>query len=225
MASVAQAPGPSDFDRVGPDRVVLRNIPWDLYERLREDEANWGIRMAYDDGSLELMSPSQSHEEIDRRFGIFLMEVAEALDLNCKPLGATTWKKPGAKKAKEADGCYYLANADRVRHKKIDLNVDQPPDLAVEVEVTRSALNSLNIYTALGVPEIWRFDSSTFRIHARQVDGSYAEVEQSPALPFLKMEEVMDWMRRGEDEDNDVSWKRQVREWARVVLRPRLGLA
>jgi len=227
MASIAPSPIPtakSAIDPCAPARIVLHNIPWDLYERLRDDEENWGVRMAYDCGSLELMSPSQRHEEIDRRFGLFLMEVAEALGLKCKPLGATTWKKPGAKKAKEADGCYYLANAGRVRNRTIDLNVDPPPDLAVEVEVSRSALNTLNIYAAIGVPEIWRFDGSTFHIHSRQADGSYIELDHSPALPFLRMEEVMDWMRRGEEEDDDVMWKRQVREWARVELLPRLDL-
>jgi Uma2 family endonuclease len=204
------------------NRVLLHGISWELYEQLRADEANWHVRMAYDDGELELMSPSQRHGSIEIRFGLFLMELAASLGFKCKPLGNTTWKKQGLKKGKEADGCFYLANYERVRHKDIDLTVDPPPDLAVEVEISRSALNSLNIYASLGVPEIWRYDGSDFHIHQRQADGSYREVDRSPSLPFLRPEEVVEWMVRGEEADDDVEWKEQVREWARVELAPRL---
>jgi Uma2 family endonuclease len=205
-----------------PSRVLLHNISWELYEQLREEESNWGVRMAYDDGELEIMSPSQSHGEIEARFGIFLTELADVLDFPCKPVGNTTWKKPGAKKAKEADGSYYLANYERVRHKKIDLNVDPPPDLAVEAEVSRSVLNALDIYASIGVPEIWRFDGEVFHIHQRQADGTYLEVNRSDALPFLRPEEVVFWMTKAEEMDNDIAWKRELREWARVELVPRL---
>jgi Uma2 family endonuclease len=223
MASVVQTSEPqSATRRVGPVRILLHNVPWDYYERLREDEANWGIRMAYDDGEMELMSPSQSHGEIESRFGIFLMELADVLGFDCKPLANMTLGKPDVEKAKDADGSYYLANCRRVRRKKIDLTVDPPPDLAIEVEVSRSALNALSIYAALGVPEIWRFDGTEFHIHRRQADGSYLEVDRSGALPFLRPEEVVFWMSKAEEDDDDIAWKRLIREWARVELAPRL---
>jgi len=205
-----------------PHRILLHNISWNLYEQIREEESNWGLRMSYDDGDLEIMSPSQSHGEIEARFGIFLMELADVLDFPCKVVGNTTWKKPWARKAKEADGSYYLANYLRVRHKKIDLNVDPPPDLAVEVEISRSVLNALDIYAAIGVPEIWRFDGEVFHIHQRQADGTYLEMNRSEALPFVRPDEVVYWMSRAEEMDDDMAWKREVREWARAVLVPRL---
>ena len=206
-------------------RVLLHEVSWELYEQLRDDEANWHVRMSYDDGELELMSPSQRHGAIEIRFGLFLMELARVLGFKCKPLGNTTWKKQRSKKGKEADGCFYLASYERVRHKKIDLNVDPPPDLAVEVEISRSAINSLNIYAALGVPEIWRFDGSRFQIHGRQDDGTYLELGSSPSLPFLRPEEVVEWMSRGEEADDEVEWILQVAEWARIELAPRLEQA
>jgi Uma2 family endonuclease len=205
-----------------PTRIVLHNISWELYETLREEEANWGLRMAYDDGDLELMSPSQSHGEIEWRFGLFLMELARALGFKCKPLGNTTWKKRGSRKAKEADGAYYLASYDRVRRRKIDLNVDPPPDLAIEAEVSRSVLNSLNIHAAIGVPEIWRFDGEAFHIHLRQPDGTYQEADRSLALPFLIPSEVVYWMKKAEEDDDDVEWLLEVNAWARLELTPRL---
>ena len=204
-----------------PNRVLLHEIPWELYEQLRADDANWHIRMSYDEGELELMSPSQRHGSIEIRFGLFLMELARVLGFKCKPLGNTTWKKPGLKKGKEADGCFYLANFEPVRHKEIDLNVDPPPDLAIDVEISRSAINALNIHAALGVPEIWRFDGTAFHIHRRQEDGTYLELDRSPTLPFLNPEEVVEWMIRGEEADDDVEWIQQLREWVRIELVPR----
>jgi len=226
MASVAPAPVARSAPVAdNPPRIVLHNIPWELYERLRAERSNWGIRMAYDRGKLELMSPSQRHEEIGSRFGLLLMSLADALDFKCKPLAHTTWTRPELEKGKEADACFYLANYERVRGKTIDLDVDPPPDLAVEVEISRSAINSLNIYAAIGVPEIWRFDGSTFHIHSRRADGGYEEVERSPALPFVRPEEIVRWLIDGEALDDDVEWMRRVREWARAELAPRLNRA
>jgi Uma2 family endonuclease len=205
-----------------PDRIVLHHVPFDVYQRLRAEESNWGVRMAYIDGDLELTAPSQSHGEIEWRFGLFLMELARALGFQCKPLGKTTWSKPGALKAKEPDGAYYLQSFEQVRHKKIDLTVDPPPDLAIEVEISRSALNALSIYEFLEIPEIWRFDGELFQIHLRQTDGSYRESSQSVALPFLKPEEVVFWMTKAEEEDDDSEWLSQVNAWAFVDLLPRI---
>jgi Uma2 family endonuclease len=223
MATVVEAPKSRIATKTDlPNRILLHNVSWELYETLRQEVSNWHVRMAYDSGDLELMSPSQSHGEIEWRFGIFLMELADVLGFPCKPLGSTTWKRPGAKKAKEADGCYYLSNYERVRRKKIDLDVDPPPDLAIEVEVSRSSLNSLGIYQEIGVPEIWRFDGEELHIHSKQANGSYLEVIQSPAFSFLLREEIVAWMIKAEEMDDDLAWKREIRDWATVILAPRL---
>ncbi len=223
MATVTDSTTPrTTVERSAPARILLHGIPWELYERLRDEKSNWGIRMAYSDGDLELMSPSQSHGEIEWRFGLFLMELARSLGFKCKPLGNTTWKKPGVKKAKDADGAYYLANFEKVRHKKIDLNLDPPPDLAIEAAISRSALNSLSLYAEIGVPEIWRFDGEAFQIHLRQADGSYLEADRSRALPFLYPEEVVYWMTKAEEEDDDAEWLQRVNAWARDELAARI---
>ncbi len=203
-------------------RIVLHGVPWKIYERLREEERNWNLRMTFDAGALELMSPSQMHEEIDNRFELFMVALAQSLRFEFLALVHTTWKNDAAEKAKEADACYYITNFERVRGKIINLEVDPPPDLAVEVEVSRSAIDSLRIYSALGVPEVWRFDGQDLVIHLRQADGSYLESGQSLALPFLTPEEVVFWMNQAAELRMNMEWMRQVQEWARVELTPRL---
>jgi Uma2 family endonuclease len=223
MASIVQAPEPrSALKGAGPARILLHNISWEFYQKLRDEESNWGVRMSYDGGDLELMSPSQRHEEIGYRFELFMVAVAQALGFEFAGMAHTTWQNEAAEKAKEADACYYIANYQRIRGKTINLEVDPPPDLAVEVEVSRSAINSLNIYAAIGVPEIWRFDEEDLHIHLRQEDGSYLESDRSLALPFLLPEEVVYWLKKAVEMSSNMAWMTQVQDWARVVLAPRL---
>ncbi|MBX6313905.1 MAG: Uma2 family endonuclease, partial [Isosphaeraceae bacterium] len=88
------------------------------------------------------------------------------------------------------DRTYYFGGHATQMHgpKDIDLAVDPPPDLAVEVEVTHSPTEALAVYQRLGVPEIWhviaREDLWTVRIWRRQAAGSYELVERSSFLPL-----------------------------------------
>ena len=205
-----------------PARILLHHISWRLYEELRADEANWGIRMAYCDGDLELMSPGRVHEEYGERFRHFVMALAHGVGFKIKGVGAWTLVNSESEKAKEPDAAYYVQNFQRIQRKKIDLKVDPPPDIAFEAEVSRSAVNSLNIYAAIRVPEIWRFDGEVLRIHVCQVDGGYQESEQSLAFPFLKPGEFVAWVQKADELDDDELWTRQIEEWARVELTPRL---
>ena len=150
-----------------------------------------------------------------------MASLTQALGFEFAGMASTTWKNK-AEKAKEADACYYIANFERIRGKTINLEVDPPPDLAVEVEVSRSAINSLNIYAAIGVPEIWRFDGEDLHIHIRQEDGSYLESDRSLALPFVPPEEVVFWLKKAVEINSNMAWMRQVQDWARVELAPRL---
>ncbi len=223
MATAIQATEPQKTSGVlGPARILLRNIPWSLYKQLRDDEANWGVRMTFADGELELMSPSQRHEEIGYRFELFMVALAQALGFEFAGMASTTWQNEAAEKAKEADACYYIANFDRIRGKTVNLKVDPPPDLAVEVEVSRSAIRSLSVYAAIGVPEIWRFDGEDLHVHLRQPDGTYAESDHSLALPFIQLDEVVFWLKKASEINGNMEWMRQVQDWARIELAPRL---
>ena len=116
--------------------------------------------------------------------------------------------------------CFYITNAGRVQDwSRVDLDVDPPPDLAVEVEITSNVLNRLGIYAAYVYPK-WRFDGETLSVHLLQEDGSYIASETSAAFPFVSMNELASFLR-GYALGDDPRWARTFREWLRTTLLPR----
>lgn len=200
-------------------RFVLHDVGWRGYETLLEIVGDGPTRMTYDRGSVEFMSPSHDHEVFRRILGRVIDIVTEELYLPCINAGSTTWRRQDVDRGLEPDDCFYLANAGRVRGKKIDLNVDPPPDLAIEIEISRSALDRMGIYAALGVPEVWRFDGETLRVERLQEDRTYATTAVSPSFPFLPLEEVVRFLGLAETMDHG-DWGRQFRAWIRDTVAP-----
>jgi hypothetical protein len=69
------------------------------------------------------------------------------------------------------------------------------------------------IFAAIGVPEVWRYDSAQVTIF-RLVSGNYVTAEESAALPKVTGEILTRFMGASETEKR-TAWLRQVREWAR----------
>jgi Uma2 family endonuclease len=204
------------------DQIVLQAIPWKLYEALRDVEDNWHVRMTYDRGRLELMSPSAAHERIKTQIGQFIGLLTLELDIHRYSLGQTTWKQEKLQKALEADESYYIRNEPRVRdQEEFDLEVDPPPDLVVEVEVRRSATRRMRRYASLGVPEVWRFKRGVLRAYERTPKGEYAEREFSVNLPFLRVADLTPFLTKalGQSETDRC---RAFRTWVREKLGPAL---
>jgi Uma2 family endonuclease len=198
-------------------RVVLHGVGWEGYETMLKLVGDRPVRLTYDRGDLELMVPSLDHERYKSLLGRLIETLTLELDLPCDAAGSTTWRKQLEDRGLEPDECYYLANAERVVGRKVDLSVDPPPDLAIEIEISRSALDRLGIYAALGVPEVWRFDGEALRVEQLQADGTYQEVAVSPSFPFLPLNEVIRWLRLAETM-GQTPWLRQFREWVREEL-------
>jgi Uma2 family endonuclease len=207
----------------GDSRVVLRDIGWEGYEtvlRLRGERRR--PRLIYLDGSLVLMSPSYRHERASERLGLFVAVVTAELDISCTPSGATTFRRRDLDKGVEGDKTFYFANEVRIRGQKdLDLNIDPPPDLAIEVEVTHPGNEALQIYAAMGVPEVWHCDEQALRVLRLGPDGTYAESPTSLALPFLTPEDIHPWLFQPRTIPES-RWMRQLQTWVRDVLVPRL---
>lgn len=219
-ASPPASPPVRDEAQDPEGRFVLRNVDWDLYETLLHRLDGQPIRLTYDRGVLELMSPSEAHEEFSKILGRMVETITEELRIPCVGMGSTTWRRQMRSRGLEADECYYLRNLPRVagKRKAIDLNSDPPPDLAIEIEVSRSATSRMGIYAGLGVPEVWRFDGESLTIEILGPSGDYESSASSACFPFLGASELVPWIKDAEDSDDHSAWIRRFREWVRTEL-------
>jgi len=166
--------------------LVLTGVSWQEYEELLDDlTVRPGLRVSYDGGRLEIMSPLSEHEQYKELISGLARAFAESMNLPLESYGSTTWKQQQLQKGIEPDACFYIANADRVVGKRqIDLNSDPPPDVVVEVDVTNESRTKFSIYAALGVPELWRYEGKHVQMYRLEGD-SYVETESGRFLTGL----------------------------------------
>jgi len=202
-------------------RLVLHNVGWDDYEAMLQIVGERHIRVTYDRGTMEVSMPSQRHEQAAQLLGLFVTRLAEELEVPYEPLGMTTWRKPNAEKGLEPDQCYYIQNHAVVREKELlDLDIDPPPDLAIEVDITSSSLNRMEIYAELRVPEVWRYDDRTLLMYRLQTDSQYELCESSQIFAGLQPADVERFIASGRTTDK-IRWARELRDWVRNELMPR----
>ena len=122
-------------------RVVIDGVRWSTYVSLLEDGENQRGRMTFDQGVLEIMSPGRVHENVGRLLGRMVEAFTEELEIEVVSVASTTFKREDMKRGFEADEAYYIRNAAAVAGKgELDLTIDPPPDLVIEVDMSRSSM-------------------------------------------------------------------------------------
>ncbi len=152
--------------------------------------------------------------------GRFVVALTEELVLPIAEGGSTTFRRRRGRRGLEPDQSYWIASEPMVRGKeRIDLRIDPPPDLAIEVDVANSSLSRMGIYTALGVPEVWRLAEGLLSFHVLASGGQYAESPTSRTFGFLTAADVQGFLLlRGRQDENAIV--RQFREWVRQRQTP-----
>jgi Uma2 family endonuclease len=199
---------------VPDDCVILRNVSWDTYERLlADDEERVVPRIAYDRGVMELVTPSMPHE-VDAGVIARVVEIVTAiLDIPIRSAGRTTFRREDLERGFEPDASFYIQHEERIRgQREVDLTVDPPPDVVLEMEMSRSALNKLPLFASIGIPEVWRCDGERVTILIRDGEG-YRESSQSVALPVLTGEILTRFLALSRTELSP-AWFRAVSAWA-----------
>jgi Uma2 family endonuclease len=196
-------------------RVTLYGISWQTYESLLSDLADCRVpHLTFDQGVLEIMSPSPEHEEYNRTLAALIEFVADELRINIRRLGSTTFKRPDLLKGFEPDSCFYIQSAARIRGKRrIELPQDPPPDLLIEIDVTHSSLDRFALFAQTGVPEVWHYDRSRVQF-LRLVSGQYEEITHSLAFPILTNEAVTQFLEESLELESAQSSLR-LRAWVR----------
>jgi len=198
--------------------ILLKNISWQTYESLLHELAQQGgIRLTYDRGNLEIMTPSAPHEKYKKILGRFVESVSDELNVEICSLGSLTCRREDLARGLEPDQCYYIQNENVVWDKEqIDLNQDPPPDLVVEIDVTSSSIDRLSLYASLGVPEVWRYDGNRLIIYQLEAQ-EYVERDVSPTFPFLSQVEMLRFLElRRTTKENALI--RLFREWVRSQI-------
>ena len=202
-------------------RFVLHDIDWQGYQSLLTILADQRVRLTYDQGTLELMTPLPIHERYKSLFGRMIETLTEELDMDVYSFGSTTLGREVLDRGLEPDECFYISSARKLRDwRNIDLEIDPPPDLAIEIDITGNSGRRLSIYSALKIPEVWQFDGEILTVLRLQDDGSYRVSERSEELPFLPMTEISAFIRDYQP-GTDTQWAKRFRQWVRERIVPR----
>jgi Uma2 family endonuclease len=179
-----------------PDEMIrLSGISWSTYETLLEELRDRRLRLTYNRGNLEIMAPSPEHELNKRVLGRFIETISEELEISIYPLGSTTFKQPKLSGA-EPDECFYIQNIAAVQGKKrLDMAKDPAPDLVLEIDLTSSSPNRLQVYADLGVAEVWIYNGESLAIQQLQ-NGAYIVTQTSQFFANLSIPEIAKWLQQ-----------------------------
>jgi Uma2 family endonuclease len=199
-------------------RVLFHDVNWQEFEAILEELGEHrGSRIAYSQGTLEIRMPLPEHEKAKIIIGYLVKILFEELEIEFEPFGSTTFKRKSMLQGIEPDECFYIQNyALMIGKKRIDLTVDPPPDLAIEVDLTSKT--QLDAYEALGVPEIWRYENKKLLINVLQ-DGKYVESEISPTFPNLPIIAAISQYCEESQTAGTSQTLRLFRQWVREQIR------
>jgi Uma2 family endonuclease len=195
--------------------LTLSDVSWEEYdELLHELDEQPRYRLSYDKGRLEIMTLSPEHEGLASFFPALILILAEECALNYLSRKSATLRKKKSAGA-EPDDCYYFREFKKISGKKsLDLSVDPPPDLAIEVDITHGSVSKFPIYASLGVPELWRYRKGKMKFYSLS-EGDYDEVTHSLMFPFLTPQTVSEFLQMGETEGT-VVMAGEFRKWVKA---------
>jgi Uma2 family endonuclease len=198
-------------------RFVLYGVDWATYRKLDDLLTGHRVKFMYDRGYLETTT-SSIHGKFSRLLGRFVAVLTEELELSLGSYGDMTCDREDLERGIQPDECYYIMNEPRVRGRgQIDLATDPPPDLAIEIDISRSSGRRLDVYAALRVPEVWRFDGEALTFFQLGDDGRYTPAEHSRYFPLVTGADLVRFLRMHTQADEN-QLARLFREWVREQI-------
>ncbi len=212
-------------ETAGRGCIRLSSIDWPTYTRLLRIFAEHPrVRLTYDRGELEIMSPLLEHDFDGSILGQFVVIMTDELDLPFMPGGSTTMRRRKRQKGIESDKCYWIANAPRMAStRRLDLRTDPPPDLAIEIDVSHSSMDRMGIYAALKVPEVWRLDGDVLTFQVLDEHGAYQASAVSRSFPLVTPADLLVFLQEARRCCNQQPVLRKFRAWVRdrIAGKPR----
>ena len=180
------------------EKYITSGVTWQAYESLLLALGNSsGYRVAYLSETLEIMSPSRSHELDKENIGRLLEAYLEAKRIRFWGLGSTTFKSQDKQAGKEPDKSYCIGTDKDI------------PDLAIEVVYTSGGADTLEIYQRLGIKEVWIWQNKQFKIYCLE-NNSYQQQPQSKLLPDLDLALLAQYVLIQDPLDAMIEWRKQI---------------
>lgn len=198
-------------------QLLLKNVSWQQYQEILASLGeSRNSRIAYSQEMLEIMVPLPEHESDKVIIGDLVKAILEEIDIEFLSLGSTTFENEQMLAAVEPDDCFYIQNEAAVRGKKrLDLTVDPPPDLAIEIDITSKT--KLTSYQNLRVTELWRYNGRNLEINLLQ-SGKYVQSNQSLIFPNLPINEaILEYLERSKVIGRNATMK-LFRSWLKTQL-------
>ena len=180
--------------------LILWGIRWATYQQLATDLGEQPVRLAYDQGTLEIMTPSFEHERLNRLLADIAQALAFGKDLAIEPAGSTDFSREDMERGFQPDSCFYLG--DKVAaikgKKRLDISIAPSPDLVIEIDVTSRSLDKLPLYASIRVVEIWRFDLERLVIYRLEESG-YQEMSTSQVLSGVSATDLLTFIQQADE--------------------------
>ncbi len=213
--------------RVEPEqRLDLAGLTFDQYQTIADalPEAR-GLKLIFLDERLTFVTTSRQHDWLADCLSDLVKAVCLEFRVPFAIGGRATYRRRDLAGGIEGDQTFYFHDHARVMRGgvNIDLTVQPPPDLAIEVEVTHTADQAILTWGRLGVPEVWRLDARSWMpsYWIRLVDGQYARAETSRNLPMLAPSDIATQLRLADETSDSMAWLQQLHAWVRETLVPR----
>jgi Uma2 family endonuclease len=198
---------------MGENRMVFRSLDWSAFQQIRQLLAErTHARFTYDTGTLEITMSLEGHERLARLIELFIRILVVELGLKMKSMGSTTLAREDLLRSAEPDNGYYIQNYALVADHQVDLAIDPPPDLVVEVDITHTDIQKNNLYASLGVPEFWRFNGRQWTIF-QLVEGGYEECDVSPTFSLVTKADLYNFLQTAMTDE--VAAEINFRQWVR----------
>jgi Uma2 family endonuclease len=177
-----------------------------------------GQRLAYCDGELEIMSPGRKHERANWILDNLIFVLCEETNRDVEGCGSLTCDRDDLEKGMEPDSCYYLDSLSKLSSPdELDLKIDPPPDLMIEVDMSRNSLKKIPILLALGVPEWWRYNGDTLQVFILK-ENAYVPASRSTAFPQFDLVAELPRFIRRHDEIGQLAMMKEFRQWVREQI-------
>jgi Uma2 family endonuclease len=167
----------------GDIRTIQTNRTWEQFQHLQRGFENTrGIRLAYFNGTIELLMPGKPHELFKKVIAILIEAFLLDRGLEFEPTGSMTQKLEGITSV-EADESYQIGERQ----------------LSIEVNFTSGGIAKLEHYRSLGITEVWMWEDGVLDVYHLQSTG-YEKVDRSliPELTTIDLTVLSECISIGE---------------------------